>query len=199
MSPKRPSRRRELSFLVGGAVAIATGCARVSAASAADPVAFHLQRPQSPSENESRRLQANAVAVDDDADDGSLRQAGDADGHTPCSLCQGVPVRDDLATPFDPNTTCAEFTFPTLEYCRSLFVFQQTFEACCQPSIPLYQCEQNVHSHIFDSGDYNAAVPPIVGSGPDDKLVVNVGVQFQALEEIVVEAGECEPQIITSV
>ena len=74
------------------------------------------------------------------------------------------------------------------ETCRADPLFNQVFDRCCRASIPLYQCEENVHDYLFNEGGYNTAAPPIVN--PDEKLHIDVFLEYEALEEIKVEEGE---------
>ena len=126
----------------------------------------------------------------------------DGDGfiYNPCSLCQGLTLLEDkIASPdFLGNATCGEANYllenqPELfqmsyDSCRGEFAFNVLFESCCRSSVPVYQCEQNVHKYI-DGLDYDTAVPPIVSFDPEDALNVTVGIQYQALEKLEVEEG----------
>jgi len=125
---------------------------------------------------------------------------GDGVFYNPCSLCQGLDFQADkvIANPLLSNITCGEANYlaenqpetlgTSYDSCRSSYVFNVAFEACCRPSIPVYECEQNIHNS-FDESDYNTAVPPIVSFDPEDSLNVTVHFTYQALEKIAVEEG----------
>ncbi len=126
---------------------------------------------------------------------------GDGVFYNPCSLCQGLDFQADkvIANPLLSNITCGEANYlaenqpetlgTSYDSCRSSYVFNVAFEACCRPSIPVYECEQNIHNS-FDESDYNTAVPPIVSFDPEDSLNVTVHFTYQALEKIAVEEGK---------
>ena len=141
--------------------------------------------------------------------------------NNPCSLCQGLTLLadkiPDIPNPRDfPNATCADMNkyfeqpdfenrgsvsiIPGLENtttnnpgtCRADVGFNIYFEACCKASIPQYECEQNIHDTIlgdFKINNYNSAVPPIIDS--DNKLIVSVFLQYEALDHINEEEGAC--------
>ena len=161
-----------------------------------------------------RKLQeASPDDLDDNAEDTSLftRQEPleeipvvdrDGDGfiYNPCSLCQGLTLLEDkIALPqMMENATCGELNYllenqpefleMSYDSCRGDLVFNMLFESCCRSSVPVYQCEQNVHKYI-DELDYNTAVPPIVSFDPEDSLNVTVAIIYQALEKLAVAEG----------
>ena len=126
---------------------------------------------------------------------------GDGFVYNPCSLCQGLAFQADkeITHPLLQNITCGEANYiaenepetlgTSYDSCRSNFLFNIAFEACCRPPIPVYECEQNIHNY-FDESDYNTAVPPIVSFDPEDSLDVTVEITYEALEKIVVEEGK---------
>lgn len=126
---------------------------------------------------------------------------GDGFVYNPCSLCQGLAFQPDkvITNPLLGNATCGELNYlaenqpetigTSYDSCRSNYVFNVAFEACCRPSIPVYECEQNIHNY-FDESDYNAAVPPIVSFEPEDSLDVEIHFTYQALEKLAVEEGK---------
>ena len=123
------------------------------------------------------------------------------DNNNPCSICQGLTLQaEKMPRPeIFNNATCGEMNAvfenqpetmgTTYDSCRGEILFNMLFDDCCRPSIPMYQCEQNVQNYISEQ-DYSTLVPPIVGNEPDEKLYVDVALIYQALENIEVEEGE---------
>lgn len=145
-----------------------------------------------------RQLQRDAVEVQELP---FIDNNNDGIGYNRCSICQGLTLQSEkIPRPeWYGNATCGELNkmlenqpeswYLTYESCRSDGGLNILFEECCKPSIPMYQCEQNVHNYISNQ-DYNPLVPPIVGNEPDEKLNVNVRLIYQALESLDVEEGE---------
>lgn len=119
-----------------------------------------------------------------------------------CSLCQGLNLlADKEPDPVQtPNLTCADvdnmfrfnWTAPTEVpgTCLADGLYNFYSDICCKPSIPRYECEQNVHDLLFGDraiNNYNKAVPPVIDI--DEPLDVSVSIIYQALERIDVELG----------
>jgi len=132
-----------------------------------------------------------------------------------CDLCQGLVMLEDVNPIQFPNQTCAMlnegFRDPSFEStgmhpnstgnlpgtCRADTMFNAAFEACCEASIPAYECENNVQEYLFgESSSYKSIVPPIVGNHNKNnqhlhqQLNVSVDIQFDALDSVKVEEGE---------
>ena len=95
-----------------------------------------------------------------------------------------------------PNQTCADIELAyatTNAKCqRAEANFNAVFDACCRPSIPLYQCEAHVHESLFgDDSDYNCLIPPVVGLDPEERLKVKFHITYQAIESIEETEGAC--------
>jgi len=134
-----------------------------------------------------------------------------------CSLCQELTLLGDkIPNPQASNATCADMDYyyqsdsfvttaggaysdgsanasissNTPGTCRSDLGFNFYFDMCCKASIPKYECEQNIHDLILGDNNinnYNTAVPPIVDA--ENRLIVSVPLQYEALEHIEVEEG----------
>jgi len=112
-----------------------------------------------------------------------------------CSMCGGLAMlSDEIAF---PNQTCADIELAyatTNAKCqRAEINFNAAFEACCRPSIPLYQCEAHVHESLFgDDSDYNCLIPPVVGLDPEERLKVKFHITYQAIESIEETEGTAQ-------
>lgn len=108
-----------------------------------------------------------------------------------CDLCHGLEIDTELVPAGAlPNVTCGDYQMfiatnpsPT---CRADLIFNMYFESCCRASVPIYECEENVHEFVSAKG-HNTAVPPIVS--PGEKLNVSINIIYQALESLDVEEG----------
>jgi len=141
-----------------------------------------------------------AVVVPDD-DDNAQRQPRPRR----CTLCEGLAVDASGRFPFPemfPNATCSMIAGfvppddPELTCRRGDPMTRSAFEKCCRPSIPVYDCETNVHEKLFGASSsssssrlYNPSVPPIPSLEPDEGLEVYVEIHFQTVREIDEEKG----------
>jgi hypothetical protein len=125
-----------------------------------------------------------------------------------CSLCQGLTLlADKVPDPINsPGITCSmldnyyrfAWTGPSTPnttvisqgICRADAGYNFNSELCCMASVPIYECEQNIHKMLLGDNalnPYNSAVPPILSI--DQPLNVSVSILYQALEHIDVEEG----------
>jgi len=113
-----------------------------------------------------------------------------------CRICGrlGVPLIPEAL--IDANITCNKYQDRIDELPARLARCQHIQEdlqmACCNfapPTLPYYQCEDNIHSLIIDSSPEKASIPPRTSSYP---VVVDTLIEIYAIENIDIKTSAAE-------